>query len=99
MRMAEASVITRQVPTQEQTFKLEGQTYFAAPALAMIRPKYRLAGIIRFTPQPNAKYRITGELGKAYSAVWIEDIASGSVVSNKIESTNSEVPLMTKMLE
>lgn len=81
--------LQRKVPAQLTRFKLEGRTGYAAPILAMFKPVYEVSGEIQFKPEAGHLYRVKGELGENYSAVWLEDAATETVVGEKIEIKGS----------
>lgn len=78
-------VYERHVPAAEATFHIMGITHYAAPILALTNTVYEINGDIKFTPQPDHQYVVKGTLTDTYSAVWIEDIATGQVQDRKIE--------------
>ncbi len=79
------SVVERNVPAQKATFTLVGRTEYAAPILALTKTVYQVTGKITFSPETYRNYVVRGELGENYSAVWLEDEASGKTVGEKIE--------------
>jgi hypothetical protein len=80
------TVIERQVLPQESVFRVMGRTQYGAPIQAMLGTVYEVSGDVKFTPEPNKRYVVRGELGAAYSAVWIEEEGSRSLVGEKVES-------------
>lgn len=68
---------------------IKGRTHYAAPILAMTGTVFQVKGVVEFVPAANARYVVRGELGDDYSAVWIEDAATQSVVGQKIEAKGS----------
>jgi hypothetical protein len=78
-------VTSRDVPTDPATFTIVGRTHYGAPVLEFVNPVYEVSGDIRFTPVPEKTYVVKGVLGENYSAIWIEDKATGAVVGRKIE--------------
>ncbi len=83
------AVIERNIPAQAATFTLVGRTEYAAPILALTSTVYQVTGQVTFTPETYRNYVVRGELGETYSAVWIEDEASGKVIGEKIEVKGS----------
>lgn len=65
------------------------RTQYAAPILALTGTIYQVKGVIEFTPLPDRSYVVRGELGDAYSAVWIEEDGSGTLVGKKVEIKGS----------
>lgn len=49
---------------------------------------FSVEGVIQFTPAGGGDYVVKGELGKASSAVWIEDAVTGRRVTEKIVSAS-----------
>lgn len=83
------SVIERNVPARMATFTLVGRTEYAAPILALTNTVYQVTGRITFSPETYRSYVVRGELSENYSAVWLEDEATGKTVGEKIEVKGS----------
>ncbi len=75
----------RNVPARPAAFAVVGRTHYAAPILELLNRVYEVKGEVRFTPAPGRSYVVKGVLGDDYSAVWIEDEATGAPVAPKIE--------------
>ena len=82
-------VYERHVPAAEATFHIMGVTHYAAPILALTNTVYEVDGDIKFTPEPDHRYVVKGALTDKYSAVWIEDNATGKVMDHKVEINGS----------
>jgi hypothetical protein len=67
------------------TFTIMGRSFHAAPILSMLNSEYEVSGTVTFTPAVNRVYEVKGTLSKNYSAVWIEEAATGRIVGKKIE--------------
>jgi len=76
---------TRDVPAMAATFSIKGRTHYAAPILELTNKVYQVKGDIAFTPEANRTYVVRGLLGPDYSAVWIEDAETKTVIGNKVE--------------
>ena len=74
----------RPVEPKSSVFHIVGSTHYAAPILAMAGTSYYVDGDVTFTPVAGAAYVVKGSLGPDYSAVWIEDKASGRQMGNKL---------------
>lgn len=85
-------VLTHEVPAKEISLTIVGRTEYAAPILAMTHAVYQVKGQVKFTPEENKKYVVKGALGENYSAVWIEEAETHSVVGKKIETNGSAKP-------
>jgi hypothetical protein len=53
----------------------------AAIASQMAGTFFSVEGVVEFTPKPDGKYVVKGELKKEKSTVWIEDVETGKPVS------------------
>jgi hypothetical protein len=82
-------VVERRVPAYSIQLEIVGRTQHASPIVSAATKEYRVNGVIRFTPEPDKTYRVRGTLGERYSGVWLEDEASGAVVSEKVEVNGS----------
>lgn len=83
-------VVENAIPAAK-TIKLsiEGRTEYAAPVLVLTGTVYQIKGTIEFIPEPGKTYLVKGVLGKEYSAVWIEDQQSNTIINKKIEINGS----------
>jgi hypothetical protein len=77
------------VAGQPLTVGVRGRTVFAAPIQALTSTVYQVKGTIVFVPQPNVTYVVRGEFGEEYSAVWVEDSATKSIIGKKVEVKGS----------
>jgi hypothetical protein len=82
-------VIGRDVPARPSRITLLAKTHYAAPILAMGGDVYRVVGEMDFDPAPNTTYIVKGTLTEDYSAIWLEEEASGTLVGQKIEVEGS----------
>jgi hypothetical protein len=73
------------IPAKPASFKIIGRTEYSAPIQALTHPVYEVSGKVEFTPEVDKVYVIKGDLGKDYSAVWIEEESTHTVVGNKVE--------------
>jgi hypothetical protein len=85
----EPVVMGRNVPAERSTFKIVGRTHHAAPILALLNKVYEVSGETTFAPESAHAYTVKGVLGDNYSAVWVEDIATGAQIGDKIEIKGS----------
>lgn len=78
----------RQVPAAPMKATLKGSHTTAAPihaiASKMAGTFYSVEGNVDFSPKPNGKYIVKGELNKVGSVVWIEDAETGQPATEKI---------------
>lgn len=92
-------VVKHTLPSKPVTLTLTGETIFAAPILGLTNTKFLFTGNIDFTPEEGKQYIINGALSKEYSAIWIEEAATKTIVSNKLETREStEVSFARKLL-
>ena len=85
MGFAFTKVISRDVPAQPLTLKIEGLTQSASDLQALFAKQYRVSGDVLLNAKPDAVYVVKGVLEPARQAVWVEDAASGKVVTQVIE--------------
>ncbi|MBP7064048.1 hypothetical protein [Ferrovibrio sp.] len=81
--------LSRSIPAQPAKFTLKGRRQYGAPILELLNKIYEITGDIEFTPEPNARYVVKGSLSEEYSAVWLENSATGEVVVKKLEIRGS----------
>lgn len=82
----EPVLLDRDIPAgQEVTLEIIGRTEYAAPILALTNAVYQVKGTVTFMPEENHAYTLKGTLGPDYSGVWVEDMATGTVVGKKVE--------------
>ncbi len=70
---------------QPVKFTVCGESIFQAPIFSLAMTNYYLTGDISFTPVAGQNYTLKGTFSHTYSAVWIENAATGQVVAPKIE--------------
>jgi hypothetical protein len=56
----------------------------AAIASQMAGTFFSVEGVVDFTPRPDGKYIVKGELKKEKSTVWIEDVETGKPVTSVV---------------
>ncbi|MEO7886765.1 MAG: hypothetical protein ABI893_07295 [Polaromonas sp.] len=82
------SIVERQVPAKPMKVALRASHTTAAPihaiASQMAGTFFSVEGVVDFTPQPNGKYVVKGELKKESSSVWIEDAETQLPVTEKV---------------
>lgn len=81
-------ISNRQVPAEPMKATLRGSHTTAAPIHAIASQLagtfHSVEGTVDFSPKPNGKYVVKGELKKGGSAIWIEDTETGEPVTEKI---------------
>lgn len=70
---------------KSHTLTIEGGTHYAAPIQELFNKTYHVSGEIRFVPEKNKTYVVTGELGESGATVWIEEESTQQIVDRKIE--------------
>ncbi|WP_156226400.1 hypothetical protein [Herbaspirillum chlorophenolicum] len=81
--------VQRPIPAQPLKVSVSARTTYAAPIMAMANTVYGVKGIVSFTPEVDKVYVVRGKLSETYSAVWIEEEISKTVVGEKIEAQGS----------
>ncbi|MCY1169937.1 MAG: hypothetical protein V4455_14985 [Pseudomonadota bacterium] len=81
-------IVQRQVPAKPMKVGLRASHTTAAPIQAIASQIagtfFSVEGVVDFSPQPDGKYIIKGELKKEGSSVWIEDANTQQPVTDKI---------------
>jgi hypothetical protein len=81
-------LIDRRLPAKPTKLTLTATHATGAPihaiASQMAGTFFSVSGVVDFTPQPDGRYVVKGELKKESSSVWIEDAATGQAVTTKI---------------
>lgn len=79
-------LLDRKVVAGKVTLDIEGRTHFGAPIGQLLSAKtYPVSGKVTFVAAPNRAYVVKGRLGEGRSTVWIEDAATGRVVTKRIK--------------
>jgi hypothetical protein len=78
-------VIDREVPTKPAKYLVVGRTDYALPFQMATNPVYEVKGEIEAALENNKVYEVRGTLGENYSAVWLEEVSTHTVVGRKIE--------------
>lgn len=78
-------VLDHDIPARETTVTIIGRNEYAADILAIMNPVYQVKGDVAFRPDSDGAYIVKGELKEDYSAVWIEDLKTGEIVTTKVE--------------
>ena len=78
-------VISREVPAQNLTLRIEGLTQSASDLQALFATNLSVAGDVQLNARAGAHYVVNGVLERGRQAVWIEDSATGKVVTQVIE--------------
>jgi hypothetical protein len=78
----------RQVPVRPMKVTLRGSHVTGAPIHAIMAKAagtyFTVEGTVSFTPQANTLYVVKGALSSGASSVWIEELISGKVVTDKV---------------
>jgi hypothetical protein len=77
-------MLERDVPARAATFTIRGRTKYRTPILDMQHDVYDVSGDVAFTPEPQHRYVVRGDLSDDSSEIWIEDAATGTVMGEKV---------------
>lgn len=80
-----------QIPARKTQIEIVGRDAYAADGVAIMDKiaggeRKTVSGTVELTPKPGGTYIVRGQLDKATSQVWIEDAATGKVVTSKVLS-------------
>lgn len=76
--------LSNEVPPRPARVRLQVVTQYAAPLLAMTNPTCRVEGDVDFAPEAGQHYRVAGRVTAKSCAVWVEDSATGRVVTAEV---------------
>ena len=81
-------IVERQVPAKPMKVLILGSHITGAPIHALFSQArgtfYSVDGVVDFSPKPNGRYVVTGELKEDGSSVWIEDAETKQAVTEKV---------------
>ena len=66
-------MLSREVTTESHVFTLVGFVQFATDGQGLFGDSMMVEKLLRLTPEPGMLYRVTGELSKSGSDIWLED--------------------------
>lgn len=81
--------VKREVMSEPGKFTIVGRRVYGAPILELMNKIYEVSGEVDFAPEPDGSYVVKGVLGQDYSAVWLEDSKTGSLIGQKFEVNGS----------
>lgn len=81
-------IVERKVAAQKLTVRIEAGISFAADILALTNKSYAVGGEVELKAEPNKVYVVKGTISPETSSVWIEEAATGKVVSAKIDKVH-----------
>ncbi|AYR25462.1 hypothetical protein RC54_17280 [Herbaspirillum rubrisubalbicans] len=81
--------VERRIPATPLKVQVVARTAYAMPIMAMTGTVYQVKGDVDFTPEAGKSYVVRGKLGPTYSAVWIEEEGTSTMVGKKIEVNGS----------
>jgi hypothetical protein len=80
-------IVARDVPAEKGRYYLIGRTHYAAPIQELMHGVYLVKGELNFTPEADTTYVIHGTLGESLAEIWIENAATGQIVTKKLSTT------------
>lgn len=78
------TALSNELPLRASRVRLQATTQYASPVLAMGQPGCRTVGDVGFTPREGGRYAVNGRIAADACEAWIEDRATGAVVTDKI---------------
>ena len=83
-----ARFIDRKVPAKPMKIGLKASHTTGAPIQALLSQAagtfFSVEGVVDFSPKPNGRYVVKGELKKEGSSVWIEDVETKQAVTERV---------------
>jgi hypothetical protein len=81
-------IVERNVPAKPMKVVIRGSHATGAPIHALFSQAagtfFSIDGAVDFSPKPNGRYVVNGELKKEGSSVWIEDAETKEIVTEKV---------------
>ena len=81
-------LVARQIQVKSYVVGIRGRHLTSAPIVTVVRSAngtlQDIHGTVRFTPAQGRTYRVTGELSRQRSAIWIEDFDTKEPVTDKV---------------
>jgi hypothetical protein len=79
---------SRSVQARPMKVHIRGSHVTGAPIHAIFSQiagtYFQVEGVVNFSPSPNGRYQVTGKLEKEKASVWIEDMETGTAVTEVI---------------
>ena len=82
--------LTNELPVRLTQVRVQAATQYASPMLAMANSTCRTVGEVSFTPEEGKRYIVNGRIAANVCEVWIEDLATGQPVTDKITGPGTE---------
>jgi len=76
--------LTNELPLRPARVHLQALTQYGAPLLALKGATCQARGEVAFTPEAGKAYRVAGRIAPEACEAWIEDKATGQVVTDKV---------------
>lgn len=76
--------LSNELPPRPARVRLQAVTQYAAPILAMTNRTCRMEGDVAFVPEADHRYRVAGRITASECSAWIEDLATGQPVTDKV---------------
>ncbi|MFN3302431.1 MAG: hypothetical protein ACK44A_01795 [Roseateles sp.] len=76
--------LTNELAVRPARVRLQATTQYASPVVALSMPACRTVGDVDFTPKEGQRYAVRGRIAAQACEVWIEDLATGQPVTDKI---------------
>jgi len=89
-------LLNNSVPVGMHKFTIVGRTEYAMPIRALTGDVYEVKGDVEFSPEPNGKYSIRGNLSETESSVWIENYETKEVVGKIISEGSAKLGVFQK---
>lgn len=82
--------LTNELPLAALRVRLQAATQYASPLVSMSNPSCRTVGEVGFTPQEGKRYAVMGRIEAKACEVWIEDVATGQAVTEKLTGPGTD---------
>lgn len=85
-----AVALSNELAVRPARVQLQAATQYASPLVALSNPTCRTVGEVVFTPREGVRYAVRGRIEAQACEVWIEDLATGQPVTDKVTGPGTQ---------
>lgn len=82
--------LTNELAVRPARVQLQAATQYASPLVALSNPTCRTVGEVSFAPEQGRRYAVRGRIEAQACEVWIEDLATGQPVTDKLNGPGTQ---------
>lgn len=85
-----AVALSNELAVRPARVQLQAATQYASPVVALSNPTCRTVGEVSFAPEEGKRYVVKGRIEPQACEVWIEDLATGQPVTDKVSGPGTQ---------